>query len=173
MPATLTATSLTVDLDTAQQARLELLQELPARLTRSDLDLVLALHKDGKQPRTIARTVALDELVVRIELARAGKRPAGEVARLTRREWNRLAKGTHVPNLPLRGLIAAAVQRRPGSRMRDILKLAGIKDAAHGDRLLGVRPYPGRSRPSQTISCVQAARLARAAGRDPHEVPGL
>jgi hypothetical protein len=175
MPATLTTNANIADLDEEAQARLELLESLPARLNGDDLQAVITLRGDGKSPRTIARRLTLDELVVRIELTRHddGVDAGEEVARITRREWNRLASGTHVPNLPLRLLVQSAVTRRPGTTARDILRLAGIRDCTHGDRLLGERPYPKASRPSQTIRCEQAAKLARAAGRAPHEVPGL
>lgn len=175
MPATLT-TSVnrdTAPLDQDARARLELLESLPARLGAEDLRVVNDLHAGGKSPRQIARQLRLDELVVRIELAREASSGEEQISVLTRREWNRLAKGTHVPNQPLRVLIESTVSRDPALTTRSILRLAGIKDITHGDRLLGSRPYPGATRPSRTITCERAARLTRAAGHAPHEVPGL
>jgi len=175
------------DLTAHEEMQLELLEELPVRLEPEALAAILGLHEQGKTPKTIGGAMSLHRVVVTLELRRelqrrAGQRQAGsetglddeeKLPRLTRREWNRLAKGSHVPNQPIRNMLETAIRFRPGLTERSVLSDAEVPDVTHAKRLLGIKPYPGSKRPSQTISCDLAASLARALGRGPMEVPGL
>ena len=78
-----------------------------------------------------------------------------------------------MPNQPIRNMLETAIRFRPGLTERSVLSDAEVPDVTHAKRLLGIKPYPGSKRPSQTISCDLAASLARALGRGPMEVPGL
>jgi hypothetical protein len=156
---------------------LEFLDRLPVCLEPTDLDRVRELHRLGKTSRAIGNLVRLDRLVVVLELARVARGVAdeqlAESARVTRREWNRLAKGTYVPVAPIRAMLASAIRCRPGLTARAVLKQANVPDFAHAERLLGLAPYPGGKRPSQIIASDRAVLIVRAIGRAPAEVPGL
>ena len=175
------------DLTAHEEMQLELLEELPVRLEPEALAAILSLHEQGKTPKTIGGAMSLHRVVVTLELRRELQRRAGQqqagsetglddeekLPRLTRREWNRLAKGSHVPNQPIRDMLETAIRFRPGLTERSVLSAAEIPDVTHAERLLGIKPYPGYKRPSQTIRCDLAASIADALGRDPAEVPGL
>jgi|NGEPerStandDraft_6_1074524.scaffolds.fasta_scaffold39483_3 hypothetical protein len=173
----------------AEQARAELLESLPARLEPSALAAVMELHDQGKPSKTIGGLLTLDPLVVWIEVRReltrreqhqrehgaADTREAGKerLALLTRREMNRLAKGSHIPNEQLRAIVDRALRCRPGLKLTAVLREAGIKDSSHGKRLLGYMPYSGSARPSETIPLEHATHLVRALGCSPVDVAGL
>jgi hypothetical protein len=174
------------------QARLELLESLPVRLERAALAKVMALHDDGKADRTIGWKLSLDPLIVTLEVRREDERRAREtatspiacaateveeadhgLARLTRFEMNRMARGTHIPNQPIRALIAGALKSNPDLTVTAILTAAGYKSTSQGRRLLGYMRNAGSDHYGQTIRAGDAARVVRAMGRDPVEVVGL
>ncbi|HEV3071857.1 MAG TPA: hypothetical protein VGY76_10590 [Solirubrobacteraceae bacterium] len=171
----------------ADVARLELLASLPAHLEPQASKELFELHSEGCSTSAIARRLCLDRIVVEMEVSRQdtgesdpGVRsgiPVGEsVALLTRREMNRLAKGGHIPNVQLRGLVAIALARDPLLTLNAVLRGAGFTNS-QGRRALGYAPHPRRSgvtgRPCQTVAVNTAARIARALGRAPSEVAGL
>lgn len=169
----------------ADTARMELLESLPVRLQQTDFDAVLSLSENGKTPKSIGWRLSLDTLVIELELSRhALQRPltreqqqlADEEAampRLDRLEMNRLARGTHVPNVQLRQMIADALDCNPDLSVHAILCNAGYKSTSHGRRQLGYMHGSGTPRFTQTIRPDDAARLVRALGREPVEVVGL
>ena len=156
---------------------LEFLDRLAVCLEPTDLGRVLELHRLGKTSSAIGNLVHLDRLVVVLELARvargAGDEQLAVSVRVTRREWNRLAKGTYVPVAPIRAMLVSAIRCRPGLTARAVLKQANVPDFTHAERLLGLTPYPGGKRPSQIIGHDRAVLIVRALGRAPAEVPGL
>jgi hypothetical protein len=171
----------------ADVARLEMLASLPAHLEPQASKQLLELHSEGYSTCTIARRLCLDRIVVEMEVSRQDTgesdpgvqpgMPVGEsVALLTRREMNRLAKGGHIPNVQLRGLVAIALARDPFLTLNAVLRGAGFTNS-QGRRALGYAPHPSRSgvtgRPCQTVAVNSAARIARALGRAPSEVAGL
>jgi hypothetical protein len=175
-----------------QQARIELLEALPARLEVPTLALVLRLTAEGKTPRSIGWRVRLDPLVIELEVRRANERAAiakahralseqekadraaeAAMPRLPRWEMNRLARGTHIPNQPLREMIGAALAADPHLTLSDIVKAAGYKGTSEVRRLLGEMRQSGSARVAQTIRTTHAARLVRALDRAPREVIGL
>jgi hypothetical protein len=175
---------LTVD----EQAKLELLEELPVRLERDALDTIVHLLEEGSSLRAIATRTRLHPVVIVLELRRElrhrveqrddGAQAAREdesagLSWVNQREWNRLAKGTHVPNRPVRELLETVLRARPCLSRRAVFADARVCDTTHGQRLLGIKPYPGSKRLTQTIRCDKAASIARALGCDPVEVPGL
>ena len=86
---------------------------------------------------------------------------------------NRLAKGSYIPNKPIRAIVDRAVARRPGMKVSAVLREFGIEDVTHAKRLLGYSPYSGTDRPAATISVEHATRLLDAFGHDPVDVAGL
>ncbi len=165
-----------------QAARLELLEALPVRLAESDLQKIRLLAAEGKTSRTVDPLVALMELR-RVREREAIPRPftaaqqqaADEEARLQRLDtldMNRLAKGTHVPNVQLRALMNEVVAR-DGVCITELLRRAGYRCSSHGRRQLGYMRGSGRSRFAQTIGLADAARVVRALGVEPREVVGL
>ena len=197
MTHTLTATTTSAarrpggpDADPQQTgARMELLQALPVRLQQSDLDAILALSEQDKTSRSISWRLSLDPLVVELELLRhqerqALQRPLTEeqqqtadaeavMPRLDRVEMNRLARGTHIPNVQLRQMIAATLASRPGLSVHAVLRIVGYKSTSHGRRQLGYMRHSGSARVPQTIRPADAARVVRALGQDPVDVVGL
>jgi hypothetical protein len=175
-----------------QQARTELLEALPVRLEEPALALVLRLTEEGKTARSIGWRVSLDPLVIELEVRRANARYGIErsgrrlseqenadraveaaMPRLPRWEMNRLARGTHIPNQPLRELIDRAVAADPHLTITAIVTAAGYKSTSEGRRLLGYMRQSGCTRLGQTIRTTHAARFVRALGRAPREVVGL
>jgi len=168
--------------DEQQTARLELLEALPVRLAASDLEKMRLLAAEGKTSR------AVDPLIVQIEIRRAREREAiprpftaaqqqaadeeAALQRLGALDMNRLAKGTHVPNVQLRQMMDGIVARDDVSRTA-LLTRAGYKSSSHGNRQLGYMRASGSSRRAQTIRLADAARVARALGVEPREVVGL
>ncbi len=172
------------------EARLQLLESLPARLEPETLTAILELHELGKSSKTIARSLQLEPIVVELELRREHERRASlpgapvtaqasprshsdPVSLLSAREMNRLARGTHIPNCQLRTLVEGALAVNPDLTLNAVLRAAGFTDNSHGRRLLGYAPHHGCPRPPATIRPGYAARLARAIRRDPVEVEGL
>lgn len=188
-------------LDDAEQARVEHLESLPARLEADALAMVMDLHEQGKTPRRIGDRLSLHPLVVSIEVRRERNRRAEEQqanqqhirhaeqehspaaspssseeelpALLSRLEMNRLAKGSYIPNKPIRVIVDRAVARRPGMKVSTVLREFGIEDITQAKRLLGYSPYSGTDRPAATISVEHATRLLDAFGHDPVDVAGL
>ena len=175
-----------------QRARTELLEALPARLEEPALALVLRHAAQGKTPRSIGWRLSLDPIVIELEVRRANERAvrarahrklseqekadrAAEAAmpRLPRWEMNRLARGTHVPNQPLREMFDAALAADPHLTISQIVAGAGYKGTSEPRRLLGYMRQSGCSRLAQTIRTTHATRLVRALGRAPREVVGL
>jgi hypothetical protein len=171
---------------------MELLESLPVRLEAIALADIIRLTEEGKTARSIAWRLSLDPLVVTLETrrhnerrahARAKRRLTGEqkaarkaeagMPRLERFEMNRLARGTHIPNQPLRELIAAVQNTNPELTLNALLTAAGYESSSEGRRLLGYMRVSGSPRYGQTISPEHAARVVRALGRDPREVAGL
>ncbi len=174
------------------QARLELLESLPVRLETSAVAEVMVLHEEGKAARSIGLRLSLDPLVVALEVRRESERRARkrtkrrmsdqeksvviaecEMPRLTRFEMNRLARGTHIPNQPIRDLIATVQKTNPGLTVNAVIKRAGYKSTSQARRLLGYMRNAHSDRYGQTISQGDAARVVRALGRSPMEVLGL
>jgi hypothetical protein len=197
-PVTLAPSVCEEHLDDAEQARVEHLESLPARLEPEALAQVMDLHEQGKTPRTIGGHLSLHPLVVSIEVRREHQRraEAQQAARngaraqsaaaaasgsseeelpalLSRLEMNRLAKGSYIPNKPIRAIVDQAVARRPGMKVSAVLREFGIEDTTHAKRLLGYSPYSGTDRPAATISVEHATRLLDAFGHDPVDVAGL
>ena len=175
-----------------QQARHELLEALPVRLEEPALAAVLELAAEGKNPRSIGWRLSLDPLVIELEVRRAHERAATSRAhrklteqekadraaeaampRLARWEMNRLARGTHIPNRPLREMVDAALAADPHLTISQIVTSAGYKGTSEPRRLLGYMRQSGCSRLAQTIRTTHATRLVRALGRAPREVVGL
>ncbi len=169
--------------DELQQAALrELLEALPVRLAESDLEKIRLLAAEGKTSR------AVDPLIAEIEIRRAREREAiphpftaaqqqaadeeAALPRLNALEMNRLAKGTHIPNVQLRQLMDAVVCRDHVSRYA-LLTRAGYASSSHGSRQLGYMRASGSRRFAQTIRLADAARVVRALGMEPREVVGL
>ena len=141
-PASLAPSVREEPLDDAEQARVEHLESLPARLEPDALAMVMDLHEQGKTHRRIGDRLSLDPLVVSIEVRRELKRRAEEQqatqehisngagehcagaaagsseeelpALLSRLEMNRLAKGSYIPNKPIRAIVDRAVGGGPG-----------------------------------------------------------
>jgi hypothetical protein len=174
------------------RVRLEILESLPVRLEDKALADILALARDGKTPRVIGWAVRLHPLVVTLEVgrahdrekvARAKRRLTAEqkatrkaeaaMPRLERYEMTRLALGTHIPNQPLRDLIAQAQRSKPDLTVNQIVTAAGYRSTSEGRRLLGYMRQSGCKRAGQTIRPDHAARVVRALGRAPAEVVGL
>lgn len=174
------------------EARMELLESLPVRLEPRLLADIVQLDRDGKTARLIGWAVRLHPLVVTLEVRRARERERvarakrrltdaqkaarkaeAAMPRLERFEMNRLAEGTHIPNQPLRDLIAQAQHANPGLTRTAILTRAGYKSSSEGSRLLGYMRQSGCRRLGQTITPDHAARVVRALGRAPREVVGL
>jgi len=201
-PVTLAPSVCEEHLDDAEQARVEHLESLPARLEPEALAQVMDLHEQGKTPRTIGGHLSLHPLVVSIEVRRelerrddeqraveehvrngaraqcaaaaaAGSSEEELPALLSRLEMNRLAKGSYIPNKPIRAIVERAVARRPGMKVSAVLREFGIEDVTHAKRLLGYSPYSGTDRPAATISVEHATRLLDAFGHDPVDVAGL
>jgi hypothetical protein len=188
-PVTLAPSVCEEHLDDAEQARVEHLESLPARLEPEALAQVMDLHEQGKTPRTIGGHLSLHPLVVSIEVrrehVRSGARAQSAAAAasgsgeeelpalLSRLEMNRLAKGSYIPNKPIRAIVERAVARRPGMKVSTVLREFGIEDVTHAKRLLGYSPYSGTDRPAATISVEHATRLLDAFGHDPVDVAGL
>jgi hypothetical protein len=171
---------------------MELLEALPARLEEPALADVLRLTAQDKNPKSIGWRLSLDPQVIALEVRRADER--AEIARyhrvlneqeqadrdteaamprLPRWEMNRLARGTHILNQPLREMIAAALAADPHLTVSEIVTAAGYKGTSEPRRLLGEMLQSGSSRLSETIRTTHAARLVRALGRAPSEVIGL
>ncbi|MGA2163338.1 MAG: hypothetical protein ABSH36_02585 [Solirubrobacteraceae bacterium] len=153
-----------VGLSAREELQLELLEELPARLEPEALAAIVSLHEQGETLGEISERVSLSVVVVALELRRELQRRARQaepetpgqeasLSRLTRREWNKLARGSHVPNQPVREMLATALRSRPWLSERSVLADAQIRDLTQGRRLLGVTPYAGSTRATQTISC--------------------
>lgn len=175
--------------DEQHQARMELLEALPVRLAESDLEKIRLLAAEGKSARSIGWRVSLDPLVVEVELARADaresmRRPltaaqqheADEEAllqRLDRREMNRLARGTHIPNVQLRQMLDGIVASDETLSITALLTRAGYSSTSHGRRQLGYMRGAKSTRYTQTIKPADAARVVRSLGVDPREVVGL
>jgi hypothetical protein len=170
-----------------EEARLQLLASLPVRLEPGKLASVIELNDAGKGIRTIARLIHIDAIVVELEVQRELERRASGISRpgaqtppgpeslalLTAREMNRLARGTHIPNRQLRGLVDSAIRFNPGLTLNSVLRSAGFSDNSQGRRVLGYVAHSGCARPSETIRPSYAARIARAIRRAPVEVVGL
>jgi hypothetical protein len=188
--------------DEAEQARLENLESLPARLEPEALAQVMDLHEQRKTPKTIGGRLSLHPLIVSIEVRRELQRRAEEQqaaqehdhnrvqerhqlaemagsseqespALLSRLEMNRLAKGSYIPNKPIRAIVDRVLARRPGTKLSTVLREFGVTDTTHAKRLLGYSPYSGAARPAATISVEHATRLLDAFGHDPVDVAGL
>jgi hypothetical protein len=174
------------------QARLELLESLPVRLETSAIAEMMVLAEEGKTARSIGLRLSLDPLVVALEARRESERRArkgtkrrmsdqetaaviaeGEMPRLTRFEMNRLARGTHIPNQPIRDLIATVQQTDPDLTVNAVITRAGYNCTTHGRRLLGYMRNAHSGHYGQTIRPGDAARVVRALGRSPVEVLGL
>lgn len=172
------------------EAVLQLLESLPARLEPETLTAILELHDTGTCSGTIARSLQLEPIIVDLELRREHERRAGTpgapataqassgprpdpVSLLSAREMNRLARGTHIPNCQLRTLVERALALNPDLTLNAVLRAAGFTDNSHGRRLLGYAPHHGCPRPPATIRLGDAARIAEAIRRDPAEVEGL
>ncbi|MGH2902882.1 MAG: hypothetical protein ACRDK7_04765 [Solirubrobacteraceae bacterium] len=176
------------------EALLQLLESLPARLEPETLTAILELRDVGKASETIARSLRLEPVVVELELRREHERRApgapataqaplpaqaslharsAPVSLLSAREMNRLARGTHIPNCQLRTLVEGAIAVNPGLTLNAVLRAAGFTDNSHGRRVLGYAAHHGCPRPPATIRPGYAARIARAICRDPVEVEGL
>jgi hypothetical protein len=174
--------------DEQQQARLELLDALPVRLADSDLEKIRLLAAQGKNAKSIGWRVSLDPLVVALELRRANERDAmphpftavqqqhadreDALQRLDRRDMNRLARGTHIPNVQLRQLIDGLVAVEDLT-VTAVITRAGYKSTSHGRRQLGYMKAAGTKRFAQTIRPDDAARIVRSLGVEPREVVGL
>src|ERR1700684_2973271 len=174
--------------DEDHQARMELLESLPVRLQDAILERIVQLAAEGKTLAASAWAVRLDPLVVEMELRRAQERDERplpltdeqqrddeqreELPQLDQLDMNRLAKGTHVANYPLRLMIAEAQAADPHLTLSAIFSAAGYSGSSHGSRHLGLMRNSGCARYGQTITPVNAARIVRALGRDPREVPG-
>jgi hypothetical protein len=170
-------------------ARMELLEALPVRLADSALEKIRLLAAQGKNPRTIGWRMTIDPLIVELELRRANERDAiprpftaeqqqaaeeeAALQRLDKRDMNRLARGTHIPNVQLRALIDGMVACDATLTRTGLLTRAGYASSSHGSRQLGYMPGAGSSRFAQTIRPVDAARVVRALGVEPREVVGL
>jgi hypothetical protein len=151
------------------QELIERLESLQVRLEPTVLAAVMALHDNGESTEQISAAVKLNPTVMGLEVRRELERH-NETPTLTAEEWNGLAAGTHVPSKQLREMIDTAVRYRYGLSRTSILRDAGIKDSGHGHRLLGYKPYPGQTRPRQTIPCEYAAGIAHALNLAPVEV---
>jgi hypothetical protein len=107
----------------------------------------------------------------------AGQQQAAEaeaaLQRLDRRDMNRLARGTHIPNVQLRQLIDGMLAAERDLTISGLLSLAGYESSSHGRRQLGYMRGSGTSRCAQTIRPENAARIVRALGLEPREVVGL
>ncbi len=190
-------------LDAAEQARVEHLESLPARLEPEALAMVMDLYEQGKPPRRIGGRLSLHPLVVSIEVRRELQRRGEQQqaaaeehlhedvleqtpgascggsseeelpALLSRLEMNRLAKGSYIPNKPIRAIVDRALARHPGMKVSTVLRECGVQDVTHAKRLLGYSPYSGAHRPAATISVEHAIRLLDALGHDPVDVAGL
>ena len=102
-------------------ARLELLEALPVRLSESDLEKIRLLAAEGKNAKSIGWRITIDPLIVELELRRAREREAmphpftaeqqqaadeeAALQPLDKRDMNRVARGTHIPNVQLRQLV--------------------------------------------------------------------
>jgi hypothetical protein len=170
-------------------ARMELLEALPVRLADSALEKIRLLAAQGKNPRAIGWRMTIDPLIVELELRRANERDAiprpftaeqqqaaeeeAALQRLDKRDMNRIARGTHIPNVQLRALIDGMVARDATLTRTGLLTRAGYASSSHGCRQLGYMTGAGSSRFAQTIRPVDAARVVRALGVEPREVVGL
>jgi hypothetical protein len=175
--------------DEQHDARMELLEALPVRLRESDLETIRELADAGKTARSIGWRVSLDPLIIEVELRRVRERDSmprpltaeqqqavdaeASLQRLDRRDMNRLAKGTHIPNVQLRQLIDRRVACEEDLTVTAVLTRAGYKCSSHGRRQLGYMRGAGSQRFAQTIRPDDAARVVRALGLEPLEVVGL
>jgi hypothetical protein len=175
----------------AQQhdARMELLEALPVRLAESALEKIRLLAAEGKNARTIGWRMTIDPLIVELELRRASEREAvprpftaeqqqaaeeeAALQRLDKRDMNRLARGTHIPNVQLRALIDGMIACDSTLTRTALLTRAGYASSSHGSRQLGYMTAARSSRFAQTIRPQDAARVVRALGVEPREVVGL
>jgi hypothetical protein len=170
-------------------ARMELLEALPVRLAESDLEKIRLLAADGKSAKSIGWRMTIDPLIVELELRRAREREAisrpftagqqqaadeeAALQRLDKRDINRLARGTHIPNVQLRALIESMIARDGTLTRSELLRRAGYASSSHGRRQLGYMACAGSSRLAQTIRLADATRVVRALGVEPREVVGL
>ncbi|HEY3830169.1 MAG TPA: hypothetical protein VGL57_13330 [Solirubrobacteraceae bacterium] len=170
-------------------ARMELLEALPVRLAEGALEKIRLLAAQGKNPNTIGWRMTIDPLIVELELRRANERDAiprpftaeqqqaadeeAALQRLDKRDMNRLARGTHIPNVQLRALIDGMVACDATITRTALLTRAGYASSSHGSRQLGYMTGAGSSRFAQTIRPVDAVRVVRALGVEPREVVGL
>jgi len=168
---------------------LELLDALPVRLADSDLEKIRLLAAQGKTAKSIGWRVSLDPLIVELELRRASERDAmphpftaaqqhaadleAALQRLDRRDMNRLARGTHIPNVQLRQLIDGMVASEEDLTVTAVITRAGYRSTSHGRRQLGYMGAAGTKRFAQTIRPHDAARVVRSLGVEPREVVGL
>ena len=151
-----------------RQARVEMLKSLPARVELDTYQQIIERARHAESAEAIAKRLGLEPLIVESEL----ERDEG-LSFLTKREMNRLARGTHVPNQPLRELIAKAVSQCPDLSVGAVIRAAGFVDNSQGRRVLGYAAHADCARPPQTIRIDYAVRIARALGRAPVEVAGL
>jgi len=93
--------------------------------------------------------------------------------RLDRRDMNRIACGTHIPNVQLRQLIDGMVAADEDLTVTALVTRAGYTSTSHGRRQLGYMRGAGTCRFAQTIRPDDAARIVRALGVEPREVVGL
>jgi len=175
--------------DEQHDARLELLEALPVRLAETDLAKIRLLAAEQKTAKTIGWQVGLDPLIVELEVRRASERDAmahpftaaqqqaadteAALQRLDRRDMNRIARGTHIPNVQLRQLIDRIVAGDQDLTVTAVLTRVGYRSSSHGRRQLGYMRAAGTSRFAQTIRPHYAARIVRALGVEPREVVGL
>ena len=94
-PVTLAPSVCEEHLDDAEQARVEHLESLPARLEPEALAQVMDLHEQGKTPRTIGGRLSLHPLVVSIEVRRELERRAEEQQAV--RSTSATARGRRAP----------------------------------------------------------------------------
>jgi hypothetical protein len=170
-------------------ARMELLEALPVRLAESALEKIRLLAAEGKNAKTISWRMTIDPLIVELELRRAHERDAiprpftaeqqqaadeeAVLQRLDKRDMNRLARGTHIPNVQLRALIDGMIACDATLTRTGLLTRAEYASSSHGSRQLGYMTGAGSSRFAQTIRPADAARVVRALGAEPREVVGL
>jgi hypothetical protein len=175
--------------DEQHAARLELLEALPVRLAESDLEKIRSFAEEGKNAKSISWRMSLDPLIVELELRRCRERESiprpftaaqqqqvdseDAMQRLDRRDMNRIARGTHVPNVQLRQMIDGMVARDQDLTVTGVLTRAGYRSSSHGRRQLGYMRAAGTSRFAQTIRPDDAARIVRSLGVEPREVVGL
>jgi hypothetical protein len=154
------------------QELMERLEGFKVRLEPGVLASVMALHDSGESAQGISDAVGLHPVVVELEVRRELQRRK-DVPRLSVREWNALAAGTHVPSKQLRDMIDTAVRCRDGYSRTLVMRDADIADSSHGHRLLGFKCYSDEQRPRETVTRHHAAAIARALSLAPVEVNGL